>query len=459
MAVTITTNTLSPKVRYLNVSPSSVNADAKDVVLAVANAIIDLGWSRHDTLGATSVIGTDDNAGVVLRRPCYDFAQSGHYNYLGIRIYGSSNTTYNVYITQAADWSTTTSISSFVNPATHTNQYVPNSNATLKLSFTQGGTIWLFDGGKTLVMTSATSGAQSYTDDNLIIIGEYKKEYGENTNAATGYIHNGVFTTNRWLMTGSGAGAAGELVNMVGYPNGGSWHTALGMENSWSANSTKYSTTISVSSYSQFLLTEAPTTTTNQNTFSNQVAAPASCGQGFATRIMCGLYGYIGHLGPSTAVSILNFYTGETWTSTTVQLGTGVLASGGYNGGRHSNPIFAAYGNNNFTQAYALGAHFKEYTYDSGPGDLRFSMVEPLLSCGTSNGNPHPYAPVNYKFSVLGKMFDFKIFGPYDTDKYSFLDSISVPCDSDNFYQEGGTDTEFWFIPYMDNRVAFLMPK
>jgi len=36
MAVTVTTNTLSSRVRYLNVSGSTANADAKDVILAMA---------------------------------------------------------------------------------------------------------------------------------------------------------------------------------------------------------------------------------------------------------------------------------------------------------------------------------------------------------------------------------------------------------------------------------------
>ena len=49
---------------------------------------------------------------------------------------------------------------------------------------------------------------------------EYLKEYGENVNAATGYIHNGVFTNNRWLLDGCGIPVAAS-------PPSGSAGTAL----------------------------------------------------------------------------------------------------------------------------------------------------------------------------------------------------------------------------------------
>lgn len=464
MAVTITTNTLSPRVRYLNVSPSTVNADAKDVVLAVANALIDLGWSRHDTAGLTAIVGTNDNAGVILRRQCYDFAQSGHFNYLAIRITGTTNNTYAFRLTQAADWSSTTNIASFVNAARHEYQYNPNDTGDLlQLSFTQGGTIWLFDSGRTLVITTAGALAQPNTDGNLIIVGEYKKEFGENTNAATGYIHNGVLTTNRWLMAGNGTGTWGANFPAGNTPAMVSWvspNTANNVTIPWTMDNfvaaanygLRWLPIVSLANWSQFLLTEAPTTTLNTNTFSSQTAAPATCSNGFATRILCGLYGYIGHISTGMAMSILQFYTGQTHRSS-----VGGITTNSGSGGIPSNPLFAAHSRPN---TYPLGSYNKEFTYDSVPGNLRFSMIEPLLSCGTTNGNPQLFTtPVNYKFSILGRIFGLKIFGPYDTNKYSFLDSITIPCDAEGYYQEDGTNREFWFIPHEGNNISFLMPK
>jgi hypothetical protein len=204
----------------LNVSASTANADAKDVILAMANALIDLGWSRYDTAGATAVVGTDDNAGVILRRTCYDNAQSGHFNYLGLRLVGSSTTTYTFYLIQAADWSNAASMTAFVGGATNT-MYTPNTTGrTDFMNFAQGGTIWLFDSSRTLVITSQSGATLSKGIDSTWVVGEYKKEFGENVNAATGYIHNGVFTNSRWLMDGNGAGSSGAfpghtLVNSV----------------------------------------------------------------------------------------------------------------------------------------------------------------------------------------------------------------------------------------------------
>jgi hypothetical protein len=477
MAVTVTTNTLSTRVRYLNVSASTANADAKDVVLAMANALIDLGWSRYDTAGATAVVGTDDNAGVILRRACYDFAQSGHYNYLGLRLVGSGTNTYTFFLTQAADWSNAASMTAFVGGATNT-VYTPNTTGrTTLLDFTQGGTIWLFDSDRTLVITSQSGATLTKGIDSTWVVGEYKKEFGENVNAATGYIHNGVFTNSRWLMDGNGAGSSNSfpghtLVSGVALASASSagilssatfpTSTSEQQVNFPSANRHDNWRFIGGIGYSQFALTESPAVSAAASALSRAAVAPTAGGNSFTTRLLMGYYGYVGHLSLFAAFSINYLMRGSANDITTGS--TTLTNPTSYAGTLNSPMLFCAQGT-----TYTLLNSMQEYAPNTLPTALRFNVFEPTLSCGTNNGlapsftapnntTTYTYSGPQYKFSMLGRIFDFKIFGPYTSEKYVFLDSISMPCDADGFYQEGGTDKDFWIIP-VSNFTAFVMPK
>jgi hypothetical protein len=236
MTVTVTTNTLSARARYLNISASTANEDAKDIILAIANALIALGWSRYDTLGAEAVIGSNDIAGVILRRACYDTAQSSHFNYLGLRLVGSGTNTYTFHLIQAADWTGTTSMSNFVSAASCP-AYTPNTTGNTRfLNFAQGGTIWLFDSGKTLLITSQSGAFLTKSMENTWIVGEYKKEFGENVDAATEYIHNGVFTNDRWLLDGCGVSSSStsqssQLISAPGFNAPNLIYTRVGFDN------------------------------------------------------------------------------------------------------------------------------------------------------------------------------------------------------------------------------------
>lgn len=476
MAVTITTNTLSARVRYLNVSASTANADAKDVVLAMANALIDLGWSRYDTAGATAVIGTDDNAGVILRRACYDNAQSGHYNYLGLRLVGSSTTTYTFFLTQAADWSNPASMSAFVGGAAWTSWAPNTSGRTTLLDFTQGGTIWLFDGGKTLLITSQSGTTLTKTDTAIWIVGEYKKEFGENVDAATGYIHNGVMTSSNWLLSNSGQAplARGHLGVTSSYNHASSttgsgetrisdWH---GTVRSYTTNTGTTGTLnigFSTGSFGpQFILTEAPAATTT-GVFSNSPGAPAACTGSFSTRMSMGYVGYVGYVNPYCSHSVNAVFGIPTVNPGTVYSGTAALPFSTYNS----------------TVQYTVSSYLQEYANNNLVGGLKFNIFEPVLSTGTTSplnnttnasyftggsggasNNPSTgtYTGPQYKFSMLGRPFDIKIFGPYTSEKYSFLDAITIPCDADGFYADGGTNKDFWLIPTGVN-AAYVMPK
>lgn len=478
MAVTITTNTLSSRVRYLNVSASTVNADAKDVVLAIANALIDLGWSRYDTAGATAVIGTDDNAGVILRRACYDFANSGHYNYLGLRLTGTTNNTYTLHTTQAADWSSTTSMSSFVAGATG-NSFTPNSTGrTNFLSFT-GGTIWLFDSGRTLLMTSQSGTTLAKNADNIWIIGEYKKDFGENVNAATGYIHNGIFTNSEWLLGGSGQTPArnGHLgvervdANVPSTTGSASW--AIHPNIRRGTSNTGYTGSFNIqfqngTNNAQFLLTEAPLASTADQTFSNSAGAPGACNGSFTTRLLMGYLGWVGYVTPYYLVPV-NFVLGAGAGTSHAAVNIGSIAA----------MPFSTYAGANQSH---VGSYLQEYAMNNLEGGLKFTVFEPTLSTGTTSrlrdtasssyyggtngGDPRPghppdggtYTGPQYKFSLLGRIFDLKIFGPFTSEKYVLLDSMTIPCDADGYYSEGGNDKDFWVIP-TGNNVAFVMPK
>ncbi len=469
MAVTVTTNTLSTRVRYLNVSASTANTDAKDIVLAMANALIALGWSRYDTAGETAVVGSDDNAGVVLRRECYDFAQSGHYNYLGLRLVGSGTNTYTFYLIQAADWSSTTSMSAFVSAAA-TSVFTPNTTGrTDFLNFDQGGTIWLFDSGKTLLITSQSGSTLVKGMDSTWVVGEYQKEYGENVDAATGYIHNGLFTCNRWLMDGNGIGGSvipahttvqGASINISATSNSqkGAQYFYTGDYSTTSSFSAKVLIFALGGSFSQFSLTEAPTASVAENALSRYAAAPTSCGNSFTTRLLMGPLGYIGHLGPYTAISI-NYAFGFFENGVNLSNSPTTMSNSSFN---QDGIPFTSFGGMLLTSTkYSLFNSIKEYAMNTLPTALKFNVFEPTLSSGTTNGLIAVTGfttPPQYKFSLLGKIFDLKIFGPYGAEKYVFLDSMTIPCNADGFYQEGGTNKDFWIIP-TSNFTAFVMPK
>jgi len=493
MAVTVTTNTLSPRVRYLNVSGSTANADAKDIILAMANALIDLGWSRYDTAGATSVVGSDDNAGVVLRREMYDFAQSGHYNYLGLRLVGTGTTTYTLHVIQAADWTSTTSMTAFVDAAV-TTRYTPNTTGNTRfMNFEQGGTIWMFDSGKTLLLGSQSGDALFKDLDSIWIIGEYLKEYSENVSAATGYIHNGVFTNNRWLLDGCGipstTTAADNSFHSAAWfqtPSGilsqGIWNVdgTSSTSANWSTGGRSMRFCMGAA-YSQFLLTQAPTVVSilqNSVTLSRSAGAPAACGFGFVTRLLMGYLGYIGHINTFHATSVNSELLGGSpgVVATAYQRGTPSTqyklvsaVSTGNSNTFASNGLTETGFNRLFESraniSYPLLNSIEEYSPTTLPTNLKFTVFEPTLSCGTSNGlqsvsfpTAITYSGPQYKFSMLGRIFDMKIFGPFSEGKYTLLDSITIPCNAQGFYQDGGTDKDFWIIPSGEN-MAFVMPK
>jgi hypothetical protein len=231
--------------------------------------------------------------------------------------------------------------------------------------------------------------------------------------------------------------------------------------------------------YSQFLLTEAPTiasSTQNSVTSTRSAGAPASCGIGFTTRLLMGYMGYIGYLNSLHTASVNAEFLGSDVNNnsyingtpnnvfklplTTVGPGPSSLTTSDVVSSRASR-LFQGRGEN----TYSLLDSIQEFSPATLPTNLKYTVFEPTLSCGNTNGvqsvsQPltYTYTGPQYKFSMLGRIFDMKIFGPFTDSKYTLLDSITIPCNAAGFYQEGGANKEFWLIPSGEN-MAFLMPK
>jgi hypothetical protein len=471
MAVTISTNNYSTHVKYIDVSPvtDANGADPKSITLAIANAMIGLGWSRHDTAGADEVLGAANNGVVIMKRDCYDYANSGHQNFVSLRIDSSLR----LYMVQAGGWTSTTNPVSWASPALFTNLHSNTATTVNTTGFMDplaGGRIWLFDGGRTLLITSSSTFGTISGVNSTWIVGEYKKEFGEQVDDATGYLHNGVFTNTQWLWNGNGVGSYGANTSSVTtqHPTSNAsnlmaYYTSPGQGVPGTAGPSSGShryLTVTPSSYPQFIPTEVPSAISNTTTLSYQSAAPASPGPGMNTRIMMGYLGYIGQLSSQMAASVAYTFKGNAITETSVrQLGNN--SSGIENPG---NVMFAAaFGISNTSITHARIQHtmissLQEYSLSSNSSLLKFSLFEPLLSCGNVSGNPNAGAP-NYKFSVLGRIFDVKMFGPFPSEKYNFLDTFNVPVDSEGFFNESGANTQFVFIPIGNpTQQGYLMP-
>jgi len=230
---------------------------------------------------------------------------------------------------------------------------------------------------------------------------------------------------------------------------------------------------------SQFCLTEAPSisgTTLNSKTQTFPTAPPVSCGFGFTTRMLMGYMGYIGHISETFKISVYSHFIGAYNSISSLGTRHTVLFSGveSVPGNDPENPnwndspgLFSALGANRYTLINSSST--QEFSLASST--LQYTIYEPTLSCGTTNGlsnirllgtsastDRFNYSGPQYKFSMLGRMYDLKLFGPFTAEKYTFLDSMTIPCNSEGFYEEGGVDKDFWVLP-TGNHVAFLMPK
>ena len=75
-------------------------------------------------------------------------------------------------------------------------------------------------------------------------------------------------------------------------------------------------------------------------------------------------------------------------------------------------------------------------------------------------GQPGDFAKKRSAFALLGRTYGLKIFGPYQHDKYNFLDAVSVQLDDDGFYAVNPNNAvDHWIVPANTDQVSFLFKK
>jgi hypothetical protein len=426
--MTVTTNTLSTNAKYIVYSGIGTG-EAQGLLIAISNAMVSLGWTKYDSSGAGSTLGSASDAQVILRRPSSDNAQSGHYQYLTLRLVDAGTFT----MTFHADQSNSSSYTSYVNSALNSsNPFTTVTSNTVTLSSGFGGTIWIFNETYSTIFKFNGDGFTEGEANTTRYFGEYRKDFGENCDVSTGYIHNGV---------------AMDLYRMWD-SNGCESNHVLNIASGASSNTYQYQgfDAPGGSFGRQFALTEWPTTTQSFTSTSlyitnSSYGVPASNVSsqeryGLVTRMNFGWIGWLGHITAAQAIA----------------------PSRAFNGSNNSSGAWIfANGQNNYPGG--VGHNFKQYI--PGANSNSISLYEPSFSVGTINripgqiSNNSPNSSYNSGaslcFALLGKPYGLRISGGQPAllvgGSYSFLDTASIPLNSDGFFDLSGTPTECWAIP------------
>ena len=504
MAITITTNTLSTNAKYINYSASTAAADAKDLLLAIANALVAMPapnqWTRVDTAGSTAVLNANDDGTVVLRRQCEDFADSGHYQFLGISL-SSDGSAYTMKLTHCAAWGSlgsATGYSGVAKSPDDTFSFADGLRIPAGLvNYAASGTIWLFNENfGTYFCFTGTGITQGY--ENSFYVGEYKKDFGEN--APTGeYIHNGVAINTRYWFKGTGVGVnLFPTYSSYGYwpmvSNYGQYYNyGGGTGMAWRDNgpgSYMYGHTYYATHYSrhgneyrsQFALTEYPiindTETGDSNRrkkgftkSSSEISSPAAWDHtwqiGTSTRVHMGWMGWVGHTHRGNACSIISHWDQKDAASVQNYGGDGNSSTSEGGPGLFSNAM------NKYRQS------FRTLGINQGTpviGSTAIAVYEPTLSCGmlnaqkgagyftpgqttsTSTSYTAPYQQkywkvddydgTKIKFSLLGRLKNFRFSCGHGDMEFEFLDTGTFPIDASGNFDPSGTSTDFWAIPF-----------
>jgi hypothetical protein len=441
MAITINTYSLSTNAKYIVYSSYDTSADCGEIVDELATAIVALGqgWSRHDSAGAGSYLGSGSNATAIIKRNQYDNASSSEVTYLTMSLAGS-----NFYFYWSAGQSDNTSAGSYTNPATAYNWNYSSStdrNWTPRMS-SSGGTIWIFNNDHGLVLKFLHSGLDTGDQYNTLYFGEWNSDFGEPTDS--GYIHKGVSMMPGQMM----------------YKNGAYAQVYNGAQSPATNSSYQYKNIYpgpSGSNNSMFALTEYPISS-SANTNSayyyqrDEYTTPAGCPNttthGYYTlhqRMHWGWVGWTGYEGFNSQHSPSQiFYPGSNYT---------------YGGGKYQNHY------NNYPDG------MRNYVGDGVPiaNSTKIAIYEPILSVGTMNGYDAynsqsgmstTYTGPHWQFALLGKLWNFKVTGPHaslSSGGYQFLDTGTFPIDANGFYDSGGTDTAHWCVPFFDGGFSMCL--
>lgn len=249
----------------------------------------------------------------------------------------------------------------------------------------------------------------------------------------------------------------------------------------------------------------------------NDYIAPASGREHLsATRMHMGYLGYVGHINKSTAYSLNELFFGARH-GLFGDDGDEILGSlSAYEIGQparigrlgtigSSIPLVADYydsSGGNIQDATSIGRHYVEEFHPIANSQTQYSVYEPVLSIGllrtadnrtarstnwnynfTNDANNGSVRNSNYPlysaefynveggtpgggnkarsaFAMLGRTFGLKIFGPYEHDKYNFLDAVSIQLDDDDFYAVNpNNQRDHWVVPANTDQVAFLFKK
>lgn len=519
MAVTITPGSLSTNAKYLSYGASDAATDAKTHVIAISDILTAMNWTRFDNAGAAAVLGTDDDAMRIFRRATSDNASSGHYQYLAINISqggtANSGANYRVQWIYSADWTDAGSKTAYVNPIRlphgDNSDYWKNDAAgpyvDTMLGYNSAGTLWIMNAPflTTFVFTSA---AQINDGTNVFVFGEYDKSFGEQMPLSSEFLHNGIAFNGREFADHSGAPAHSSASwfqsrrandsNTGVQPDGDQQMTYMG---SWPADTGPdlYSTaerTYHVAqrgeSRPQFLLTEYPTSTNGLDgspTGRGIDGTPEAWNNSYvggsytrlATRLHMGWLGWIGHLGPIA-------YSLSSFAGTDLPTATDSNAGNMHQRPANSNTMFSSgddYGQDNIRGWFnsyngkGIDSHNDGYViYEPSVSVGHSGRVKPRnrnynyswrgsafqntyypINIQTATGRAS-YAGTNVKFSVFGRIRNFKMSFGFSQNFLAFLDAATIPQDANGFFQSGGTDTDHWGIPLNAGAtVVMWIPK
>jgi len=490
MAVTATTASLSTNAKYINYTASTASTDAKTLLLAITDALVAMPapnqWSRFDSPGGTSVLGTDDDCTTILRRQTKDFATTGDYQYLGLNMaHTGSNTYYTLYLTHTTDWTSATDAAAYGNVCAGPDSTFMNAKGLRipndLINYTASGTIWLFNENfGTYFVFTGTGITAGY--ENAFYVGEYAKDFGENAPTGT-TIHPAAAVNLRYFFKGSGTAMnaarwTGE--NNYRYNQGGGTDFAAHRNTNYQSGHYGGGSTYAATHYNsygnewraQFALAEYPTVATassNAKGFtrtSSEIGTPAQWNInypiGLTTRLHMGWFGWMGHLTNLSAWSLISHFHHHQ--------GSNVNHQGHVCPNLFKNSIngyagsLRGYGLNQYTPDLANGNSIAVYEPTLGMGTLNsnytyYSTYSPWSQSTQNTADPTtglPYQRWNFqyysgtatKFSLLGRLKNFRFSIGHGDMEYEFLDTGTLTLNSEGEFDASGTSTECWAIPF-----------
>ena len=107
---------------------------------------------------------------------------------------------------------------------------------------------------------------------------------------------------------------------------------------------------------------------------------------------------------------------------------------------------------NRFNGGYTNSYNNNQNNNTNHAFNVNFAVASGGLASGAAKGRS--------AFAMLGRTYGLKIFGPYEHDKYNFLDAVSIQLDDDGFYAVNPNNpVDHWVVPANTDQVSFLFQK